>query len=58
MLSGKIRLLWRFPKLLFQDGSESLERVFGTCNGVDHRGSGGNDVAWLIVAIVSSWVSM
>ena len=37
---------------------ESVERGFGTCNGVDYCGSGGNDGAWLIVASVSSWVPM
>ena len=42
----------------FGAGSESMEKGFGTCNGVDHHGRGGNDWAWLIVASVSSWVSM
>ena len=37
---------------------ESVERGFGTCNGVDNCGRGGNDGAWLIVASVSSWVQM
>ena len=37
---------------------ESVERGFGTCNDVDHCGSGGNDGEWLIVASVYIWVPM
>ena len=37
---------------------ESVERVFVTCNGVAHCGSGGNYGVCLIVASVSSWVPM
>ena len=44
------------PSRFLGDRPESVEREFGTCNGVDYRGSSGNDGAWLIVASVSSWV--
>ena len=37
-------------------GSESVEGVFGACNGVNHRGSSGKYEAWLIEASVSSSV--
>ena len=47
-----------FPSRFLEAGSESMERRFGACNGVDHRGSSGNDGAWLIVKNVSSWVPM
>ena len=46
------------PSRFFGAESESVERGFGTCNGVNHRGSGGNYGEWLIVANVSSWVPM
>ena len=46
------------PSRFLRDGLESVERVFGTCNGVDNCGSGGNDGAWLIVASMSSWATM
>ena len=39
-------------------GPESLERRFGTCNGVYHCSSGGNGGALLIVVSVFSWVLM
>ena len=45
-----------FPNHSFGARSESVERLFGTCNGVNHRGSGGNYGARLIVVSVSSWV--
>ena len=47
-----------FPSRFIGAGPESVERGFGTCNGVDHCGSGGKDGDWLIVASVSSWVPM
>ena len=47
-----------FPSRFLRAGPVSLERGFGAYNGVDHCGSSGNDGAWLIVAIVSSWVPM
>ena len=43
-----------FPSRFLRDGTESVERGFDTCNGVGHRGSGGNNGAWLIAASVSS----
>ena len=46
------------PSCSLGDKLESVERGFGTCNGVNHRGSGGNDEVWLIVASVSSWLPM
>ena len=47
-----------FPCRFLEAGLESVERRFGACNGVNHRDSGGNNGAWLIVASVSSWVPM
>ena len=47
-----------FPSRFLGARSESVERGFGTCNGVNHRCGGGNDGAWLIAASVSSWVPM
>ena len=46
------------PSRFLRAGPESVERGFGTCNGVNHSGSIGNDGVWLIVASVSSWVPM
>ena len=46
------------PSCFIGAGLESVEREFGTCNGVNHRGSGGKNGAWLIVASVSSWVTI
>ena len=47
-----------FPSCFLGAGPESVERGFGTYNGVDCRSSSGNYGAWLIVASVSSWVTM
>ena len=47
-----------FPSCFLGEGTESVERVFVTCNGVDHCGSSGNYGAWLIVESVSSWVTI
>ena len=47
-----------FPSRFLGDGQESVERGFVTCNSVDHRGSGDNNGAWLIVASMSSWATM
>ena len=47
-----------FPSCFLGARPESVERVFDKFNGVNHRGSGGNDGAWLIVASVLSWVPM
>ena len=38
--------------------SESVERGFGACNGVDRHGIGGSNEACLVVASVSGWVTM
>ena len=46
------------PSRFLGDGPDSVERGFGTCNGVNHCGIGGNNWAWLIVASVSIWVTM
>ena len=43
-----------FPSRFLEAGPESVERGFGTCNGVNHCGRCGNDGAWLIVVSVYS----
>ena len=47
-----------FPSRFLEVGPESVERGFGTCNGVNHCGRGEKNRAWLIVVSVSSWVPM
>ena len=47
-----------FSSRFLGDGLESVERGFGTYNGVVHRGSSSNNGTWLIAASVSSWVPM
>ena len=47
-----------FPSRFLRARPESVERGFGTCNGVNHRVISGNYGAWLIVESVSSWVHM
>ena len=55
---GKFVCCIYFQSHFVRARSESVEIVFRACNSVDHRGSGGKDGPWLIVAIVSSWVPM
>ena len=58
MPGGKIVVGENFPSRFLGSGTEILDRGLGTGIGVNHCGSGDNDGVSLLVASVSSRISM